>query len=184
MFHPRANSGVVETERIILRTGDVLLSNNPLLRITSPANTDIHSFIMRARKYAGESTGTEMVRKFNEFVKEELGKEPKWYYEITEHVVNLSKAIHAKKGQCKEKAAALLVILESKGIVGYFVGGRSTNQTTTDPDALHTWVEVVVDGRTYIADPSYGVFGEKSEIKQQYGYTPCTIRIYRQPAAP
>lgn len=174
-------SGFITSGRICLREGDVIRSNNPLLRITEPGNPVMTSFInLGLSQTKGETPfAAEDIKKLNEFVHQHIQKSDKWYFDIPESPVELSRSVSERKGMCKEMAAALIVLLDEVGMEAYLVSGKSKVQKSTNPEVAHAWVEIEFQGKTYLADPMYEVFGEKREAVQQFGYSQYKTTIFR-----
>ena len=176
-------TGFITAKRLSLRSGDVIRSNNPRLRITEPDNPDMERFISWGLAQVKSSGGSaaENIKELNDFVHRQILKSERWYYEFSESTVELSRSVGEGRGMCKEMAATLIVLLEAKGIKAYLVSGTSKTQESTNPEVAHAWVEIdaAVEGKTYIADPMYEIFGEKQEVVRLYGYTPCNTAVFR-----
>ena len=92
------------------------------------------------------------------------------YGKIKSESGSLTENIERKRGVCIEMAAALFVLLDIEGFnnKSYIVGMQGFFEERKDGNIVqkigggHTWLEVVVDGKTFIADPTANIFQESA----------------------
>lgn len=64
-------------------------------------------------------------------------------------------------GDCEDKAIFLHQLLRDAGIDGDVVFGVTN---WDEAERLHSWVEILVSGETYVLDPTQGFLGRRSSI--------------------
>jgi len=109
-------------------------------------------FKKKADEFAGNTTGEERVKKFLEFVYNEIKYNLNWNHK---KVVNLDEAISRKEGVCKEQALALYALLSSEGYDVYYNKGTFYTHGSHVP---HTWLTLNINNKSYLLDPTHNLF--------------------------
>ncbi len=144
------------------------------LIVPSPESPQFMKFYNEAKEYAGTSTGKHRVEKFVDFVHSSIEYDNDFAKGMK--VVPLVAALRDRKGVCKEKAAALYMILEKEGFDAEYVKGTLYEGGT---DYGHAWVRVKVEGVDYLADPTNNFLGRYGSTQNAHGLKDAAVTLFR-----
>lgn len=145
-----------------MQKGDILKGSHDLI-IPGYNDPEVQKMYQEAITYIGQATGKAKVGGILEYVRKALRYDLNWNESMHGRTVNLSDALKARVGVCKEMAAATDMILSMEGIKseykrGKFLGGR------------HAWLKVKVDGEEKLADPTNLLFGDYDSVSSYNGF--------------
>jgi hypothetical protein len=81
--------------------------------------------------------------------------------------ISLGIFIAERTGCCRHQAAALQLLYQEWGLESRFVRGTIISH---GKDARHAWVEILVNGKWYVADPAQRYYKEKEAAYRERGY--------------
>ncbi len=168
-----------------LKPNDVVIAYNGSILVPESDSKKLNDFIKRAKVFSyyylngrdPENT-EELVRAFNMFVFNAIKFNGDWYKHRFSDIIPLEESIENKSGVCKEKAALLDAMLRHEGVKSKYCGVDPRHNSRK----WHVYLTVEINGREYIADPTFGIFGYSEEaIKTYYmqHYGPGVITVLR-----
>jgi hypothetical protein len=154
-----------------LRKGDIIKSasvNGYDLVIPAYNNPQVLQFHAEASAFAGNTRGKQRVEKFLDYVYGAIAIDDNW--NDVGKKVPLQRALYKRKGVCKEKAAALDMLLAMEGIKSEYKRGNIKAEEGRHKGGRHAWLKVEENNQKLLADPTLRLLGDYEYVSRIRGY--------------